>query len=215
MPQVKRFIKQNTINFLESECSMEINDDIETTTAYKIFFYTFMHKTKWDIYHIPKNDEQNVEKIVENEEKVNLRNKKDNNISEKNDKEEEYNDDILNIPPHESLNAAITKAFEVNNEFKINLSKNDIDAMRKMGILSHSFDANWVPKLKIQENMYNYNNDYINSNDNENMAEYINESNKKYKVDMPKNESQGSIGTTNMASQKILSQTSNIDFNNK
>ena len=215
LPQVKRFIKQNTINFLESECSMEINDDIDNTTAYKIFFYTFMHKTKWEIYHIPKNDEQNVEKMTENEEKINLRNKKDNNISEKNDNEEEYNDDILNIPPHDSLNAAITKAFEVNNEFKINLSKNDIDAMRKMGILSHSFDANWVPKLKIQENMYNYNNDYINSNDNENYAEYINESNKKYKVDMPKNESQGSIGTTNVASQKILSQTSNFDFNNK
>jgi hypothetical protein len=111
---------------------MEINDDIDNTTAYKIFFYTFMHKTKWDIYHIPKNDEQNVEKIVENEEEVNLRNKKDNNISEKNDNEEEYNDDILNIPPHDTLNSAITKSFEVNNEFKINLSKNDIDAMRKM-----------------------------------------------------------------------------------
>ena len=111
------------------------------------------------------------------------------------------------------------KAFEANNEFKINLSKNDIDAMRKMGILSHSFDANWEPKLRIQENMYNYNNnnEYISNNDNDNYNEYNKISNnKQYKADINnKNESQGSIGTTNVTSQKILSQASNIDFNNK
>ena len=161
-----------------------------------------------------------MEKIEEKEDNVNLRNKKDNNINEKNDNEEEYNDDILNIPPHDSLSNAIMKAFEANNEFKINLSKNDIDAMRKMGILSHSFDANWEPKLRIQENMYNYNNnnnEYISNNDNDNYIEYNKISNnKQYKADIHnKNESQGSIGATNVTSQKILSQASNIDFNNK
>ena len=212
LPQVYRFIKEKTINYLETECSMEINDDVENTTAFKIFFYNFMHKTKWNIYHIPKNDEQNVEKI-EKTEILNLRNKKDyvNSNEKKVNNEEEYNDDILNIPPHGTLSSAITKNFEINNEFKVNLSKKDIDAMRKMGILSHSFDANWEPKVKNPENMYNYNNDYINSNDNEQYIEYNNANNKL----LPKVESQGSGGTTAVASQIVLNQASNYDVNNK
>ena len=217
LPQVKRFIKEKAINYLETECSMEINDDkdIENITAYKIFFYTFMHKTKWSNYHIPKNNEQNVEKIENIDEKINLRNKKDKNIgkTDNNNEEEEYNDDLLNIPHHESLSSAITKAFEHNNEFKINLSKNDIDAMRKLGILSHSFDNNWEPKLKIHENNYNYGNDYISSNDYDNYIEY--NYNKPYKIEIQKVESRGSGGTTQVASQKILNQTSNFDLNNK
>ena len=118
---------------------------------------------------------------------------------------------ILNIPPHGTLSSAITKNFEINNEFTINLSKKDIDAMRKMGILSHSFDANWEPKVKNPENMYNYNNDYINSNDNEQYIEYNNANNKL----LPKVESQGSGGTTAVASQIVLNQASNYDVNNK
>ena len=108
-----------------------------------------MQKTKWNIYHIPKNDEQNVEKIEKTEENLNLRNKKDyiNTNKKTVNNEEEYNDDILNIPPHGTLSSAITKNFEINNEFKINLNKKDIEAMRKIGILSHSFDSNWEPKL--------------------------------------------------------------------
>ena len=222
LPQVNRFIKEKAINFLETECSMEINDYVENTTTYKIFFHTFMHKTKWDTYHIPKNYEQNVEQIENNNiinDTVNLRNKKNNiNYIEKSDNnEEEKNEDILNIPPHESLSSAIAKSFEKNNEFKVKLSKNDIDAMRKLGILSHSFDANWTPKLKYQENMSNYNNnEYMNINENENYVEYNNNMiNKPYQVDIPKYESQGSYGTTGVASQKILNQNSNIDFNNK
>ena len=86
--------------------------------------------------------------------------------------------------------------------------------MRKLGILSHSFDANWEPKVKYQENNYN-NNEYINSNDYDNYIESnSNMINKTYKVDIPKIESQGSYGTTAVASQKILSQTSNINLNN-
>ena len=69
---------------METECSKEINDNIENITAFKIFFHTFMHKTKWEIYHIPKNDEQNVEKIEINNENLNKNNintieKTDNN----------------------------------------------------------------------------------------------------------------------------------------
>ena len=223
LPQVFRFIKERTINYLETECSMEINDNIENNTAYKIFFHTFMHKTKWDMYHIPKNNEQNVEQIEENEkieENKNLRNKintlNNNEKTNNNNEKEENNEDILFIPPHGSLSSAITKAFEINNKFKINLNKNDIDAMRKLGILSHSFDANWEPKVKYQENNYNYNNnEYINSNDYDNYIESnSNMINKTYKVDIPKIESQGSYGTTAVASQKILSQTSNINLNN-
>ena len=39
---------------------------IENITSYKIFFHTFMYKTKWDMYHIPKNNEQNIIKIEKN-----------------------------------------------------------------------------------------------------------------------------------------------------
>ena len=218
LPQVKRFIKEKTINFLETECSMEINDNIENITAFKIFFHTFMHKTKWEIYHIPKNDEQNVEKIEINNENLTLKSNKNNiNTIEKtdNNNDEEKNDDILFIPPHESLCSAIEKSFKVN-ELKINLNKNDIDAIRKLGILSHSFDANWTPKVKNPENMYNYNNDYINCNDNENNIESNNNiAYNPYKVEIPKVESQGSGGTTVFGSQKILSQSSNLKINNK
>ena len=218
LPQVKRFIKEKTINFLETECSMEINDGIENITGYKIFFHTFMHKTKWELYHIPKNDEQNVEKIEKNYENVTLRNNKNINTIEKseNNNNEEKNENILFIPPHESISNAIEKSFK-NNEFKINLNKNDIDAMRKLGILSHSFDANWTPKLKVPENGYNYNNEYINCNDNENYVEYNNNNlgNNNYKIELPKGEIQGSDGTTQFASQKILSQpASNFEINN-
>ena len=88
--------------------------------------------------------------------------------------------------------------------------------MRKLGILSHSFDANWTPKVKNPENMYNYNNDYINCNDNENSVESNNNiAYNPYKVEIQKVESQGSGGTTVFGSQKILSQSSNLEINNK
>ena len=220
LPQVNRFIKEKTINYLETECSMEINDNIENLTAYKIFFHTFMHKTQWNMYHIPKNNEQNVEQIEQvldkkNEENINSENKSNNNNNienTENNKEDQTNDDLLSIPPHESLSSAIAKTFEYNNEFKVNLSKEDIDAMRKLGILSHSFDANWVPKVRIQENMYNYNNDYLNINEIDNYGNY-NMVNKPYSGKPQKIDIQGSVGTTGAVSQQLLNQTSNINSN--
>ena len=216
LPQVKKFIKEKAINYLETECSMEVNDNIENITSYKIFFHTFMHKTKWEMYHIPKNNEQNIVKIEKNKENENVENKKDNIKENNTEKNEEVNEDILYIPPHETISNAISKTFENNREFKINLNEKDIDAMRKLGILSHSFDANWMPKNKYQENMYNnINNDYIGINDNEYYTEYRNAHQKPYKGEIPKPESQGSYGTTAIASQKILNQGSNSDLNNK
>ena len=222
LPQVNRFIKEKTINYLETECSMEINENIENTTAYKIIFHTFMHKTQWNMYHIPKNNEQNViqiekntEKNINNFENENSKDKKENNNAENTDNnEKENNNDILFIPPHESLSTAITKTFENNNEFKLNLSKNDIDAMRKLGILTHSFDANWMPKVKIPQNVYNmYNNEYINSHDNENYIDYNNIVNKPNNTKGSKIDIQGSVGTTGAVSQQILNQPSNININ--
>ena len=204
LPQVKRFIQEKAINYLETECSMEINNNknnLEQTTAYKIFFHTFMHKTKWDLYHIPKNNKDNVEQIIikkednkENKEKkVNLMNVigNDKNISKTT---KEYNDDILYIPPHENLSKAITKSFDINNEIKItNLSQKDIEAMTKIGILTHSFDANWIPQINYQENIPNL-------EEKDNYIEYKpNNINKMKKIS-----SQGSMGTTLAGSQKIF-----------
>lgn len=145
----------------------------------------------------------------------NIENKSNNNNNienTENNKEDQSNDDLLSIPPHESLSTAIAKTFEYNNEFKVNLSKEDIDAMRKLGILSHSFDANWVPKVRIQENMYNYNNDYLNSHDIENYGDY-NMMNKPYNGKPQKIDIQGSVGTTGAVSQQLLNQNSNINSN--
>jgi hypothetical protein len=220
LPQVNRFIKEKTINYLETECSMEITDNIEDLTAYKIFFRTFMHKTQWNRYLIPKNNEQNVQQIEQacekkTDENVNSENKSNNNNNienTENNKEDQSNDDLLSIPPHESLSSAIAKTFEYNNEFKVNLSKEDIDAMRKLGILSHSFDANWVPKVRIQENMYNYNNGYLNINDIDNYGDY-NMVNKPYNGKPQKIDIQGSAGTTGAVSQQLLNQNSKSNSN--
>ena len=202
LPQVQRFIKEKAIKYLETECSMEINkSNIEQNTAYKIFFHTFMHKTKWDTYHIPKNNMDNVEQIKkeENKEKninnlVNLMND-DENKSSFVKKDNEKNQDILYIPPHKNLCSVITKSFDINNEIKLNLSKKDIDAMTKMGIITHSFDSNWIPQINYQEN--------ISNEDLNNYTEFKNDINKKpSKSGMKKNSSLGSMGTTVAGTQK-------------
>jgi serine/threonine protein kinase len=222
LPQVKRFIKEKTIHYLETECSMEINPDIEKTTTYKIFFHNFMQYTKWELYHIPKNDEENVEQIEKNESinsksnsninsNKSLSNKNNNFNKNENIEEDKCDGDLLYIPPHESLSNAINKTYEKNNEFKVNFSKEDIDAMRKLGILSHSFDANWTPKIQYQDNN-NYNKEYITSNNNENYIEINNNNliNKPYQMEGQKFESQGgSYGTTGIASHKIFTPNNN------
>ena len=198
LPQVQRFIKEKTIKYLETECSMEINNNnkLEENTAYKIFYHTFMHKTKWEIYHIPKNNKENVEKIKkeENEDKKKFENlvniiKEDENISKALKIE---NEDILYIPPHKSLCDSITKSFDINNNINLNLNKKDIEAITKLGILTHSFDANWIPQINYQ----------VNENINNNMN-YM-EHKKSSKIGFKKNTSLGSIGTTIAGTQKLF-----------
>ena len=78
------------------------------------------------------------------------------------------------------------------------MSKDDIEAMTKMGIISHSFDANWIPQINYQENIPSENmNNYINENYNEGYK-------KPSKISMKKNSSLGSIGTTVAGSQKMF-----------
>ena len=211
LPQVQRFIKEKAINYLETECSMEINNkaDIEQTTAFKIFYHAFMHKTKWEMYHIPKNKTEDVEKIQKDENdknKPNLFNliniiKEDENInmpSPSENENENNNQDILYIPPHQSLCSAITKSFDINNKIKLNLNKDDIEAITKMGIISHSFDANWVPQINYPDNI-------TGENSNNNINENYNEGYKKpSKMSIKKASSLGSIGTTIAGSQKVF-----------
>ena len=208
LPQVQRFIKEKAIKYLETECSMEINNNIEQNTAYKIFFNTFMQKTKWDIYHIPKNNNDEVEQIKKEEDKDKKKNsisnlidiiKNEDNAASNIKKENEKNQDILYIPPHQNLCNAITKSFDKNNELKINLSKKDIEAMTKIGIITHSFDSNWIPQINYQENISN-----------EDMNINVNENNKKpSKAGMKKTSSLGSMATTFAGSQKVFNMDNN------
>ena len=102
------------------------------------------------------------------------------------------NEDILYIPPHKSLCDSITKSFDINNNIKLNLNKKDIEAITKLGILTHSFDANWIPQINYQ----------VNENINNNMN-YM-EHKKSSKIGFKKNTSLGSIGTTIAGTQKLF-----------
>ena len=210
LPQVQRFIKEKAIKYLETECSMEINNNIEQNTAYKIFFNTFMQKTKWDIYHIPKNNNDEVEQIKKEENNpiglINIIKEDENNVSPLKEEIEDNNQDILYIPPHENLCKAITKSFDINNEIKLNLNQKDIEAMTKLGIMTHSFDANWIPQIIYQDNINGLNEDIdININENENYVEYRNDAKiKPAKINMKKNSSLGSMGTTVAGTQKYF-----------
>ena len=120
--------------------------------------------------------------------------KNDDNAASNIKKENEKNQDILYIPPHQNLCNAITKSFDKNNELKINLSKKDIEAMTKIGIITHSFDSNWIPQINYQENISN-----------EDMNINVNENNKKpSKAGMKKTSSLGSMATTFAGSQKVF-----------
>ena len=211
LPQVQRFIKEKAINYLETECSMEINNNtnLEETTSFKIFYHAFMHKTKWEMYHIPKNNSENVEKIQKDENEKNkpnlynliniIKEDENTNMNSPSPQENEKNQDILFIPPHQNLCDAITKSFDINNKIKLNLTKEDIKAMTKMGIISHSFDANWIPQINYQENAPSEigNNNISEVNYNEGYK-------KPSKISMKKTSSLGSIGTTNAGSQKMF-----------
>ena len=161
LPQVKLYIKQLTLKKLETECNMEINKESEKTTGYKIFFYKIMHKTKWGDYYIPKNNK----KCAINNENINLKNsnkKKKYRSKSCNEKENKENDNLLFIPEHELLNEKIFEDNDRNQNIKISLNDKDIDAIRKMGIITHSFDINWEPQKPDISNNENCNNIYIN-----------------------------------------------------
>ena len=139
---------------------------------------------------------QKKEKInkEENEDKKKFENlvniiKEDENISKALKIE---NEDILYIPPHKTLCDSITKSFNINNNIKLNLNKKDIEAITKLGILTHSFDANWIPQINYQ----------VNENINNNMN-YM-EHKKSSKIGFKKNTSLGSIGTTIAGTQKLF-----------
>ena len=65
--------------------------------------------------------------------------------------------------------------------------------MTKLGIITHSFDSNWIPQINYQDN--NISNEDLNENDN----------NVKIKPSkMKKNVSLGSVGTTVSGTQKLF-----------
>ena len=66
--------------------------------------------------------------------------------------------------------------------------------MTKIGIITHSFDSNWIPQINYQENISN-----------EDMNINVNENNKKpSKAGMKKTSSLGSMATTFAGSQKVF-----------
>ena len=168
IPQVKKFIKIKALKSLEVAYAMEISKDSEKMTGYKIFFNKYMHDIPWGEYYIPKSQNEGV-KPFKNEQldkfrtnkkfrnhsfdKNNCDKNKVNNNKLKNDKlikndkkdncnnnDNNYDNDFLFIPKHESINDAIFK--EQKKYENIKVSKKNIDGFRKLGVLSHSFDEN-------------------------------------------------------------------------
>ncbi len=122
---------------------------------FKILMHKFMHEINWHLYYIPKNNSRNVihltekqlTKLKKSKMKISLNNKTNN--SNKND-DENNNLDILFIPEHKSINDALFSKNQKKEKFKI--SKEDIDCIRKLGIISHSFDDNIAKNLEEKEN---------------------------------------------------------------
>lgn len=177
LPQVNRFIKEETINCLKNEC-IEIDNNIENNTNYKIFFYKIMHKTHWDDYFIPNSNQESVKKIIKNDDDNEIKNnnigklyEKYNNNMNKIDEEIEKNEDLLFIPKHNNITQCFAMTYELP---KKKFNDNDIKYIQKIGILTHSFDNKLKQKIdernkKIFEEMksnYLYNNYIRMSNDN-------------------------------------------------
>ncbi len=154
LPNVQRFIKEETIKYLESEF-IEINSNIEEATNYKIFFNKIMHKTHWEDYVIPKEYQDNVKKIIKNE-RNNFHNKENDNKKKKNDEEIEKNEDLLFIPKHKNIGECFAM---INDIPKKKFSDEEgIKSIQKMGILTHSFDINLKKEIeKVKNSEYNMN----------------------------------------------------------
>ena len=73
------------------------------------------------------------------------------NKEEKKEIDENNEDDILYIPEHKSINEAMFPKIQKKIE-KFEISKEDIDGIRKLGIVSHTFDLNLEKNLEEKEN---------------------------------------------------------------
>ena len=126
-----------------------------------------MHEINWHLYYIPKNNSRNVVHLTEKQLTKLKRSKMKNTIynktnyssindDDKKNDDENNNLDILFIPEHKSINDALFPENQKNEKFKI--SKDDIDGIRKLGIISHSFDDNIIKNIDEKENSQdNYN----------------------------------------------------------
>ena len=167
-PQVKSFIKKKVIKDLEVLLSLEVNEQTEQLNEYKILMHKYMHEMNWHLYYIPKNNSRNVVHLTEKQLTKLKRSKMKNTIynktnyssindEDKRNDDENNNLDILFIPEHKSINDAL---FPENQNEKFKISKEDIDGIRKLGIISHSFDDNIVKNIDEKENSQdNYNNE--------------------------------------------------------
>ena len=176
LPQVKKFIKIKALKSLEVAYAMEISKDSEKMTGYKIFFNKYMHDIPWSLYYIPKSTNEGVkpfpeEKLIKFKKNKKIRNrsfdknncdkiyknKKVNKINNSNKinrvQNDDNNDDVLLIPEHDSINDAIFQEQKKNEQIQV--SKRNIDGIRKLGVFSHSFDNNNDYKLNSEKEYVN------------------------------------------------------------
>ena len=161
-PQVKNFIKKKVLKDLEVILSMEISEQTEQMNEYKILTHKFMHEINWHLYYIPKNNNEKVKhltgeelnKLKKNKAKINniyVQTNSMKNKEEKKEIDENNEDDIVYIPEHKSINEAMFPGVQKKIE-KFEISKEDIDGIRKLGIVSHTFDLNLEKNLEEKEN---------------------------------------------------------------
>ena len=161
-PQVKNFIKKKVLKDLEVILSMEISEQTEQMNEYKILTHKFMHEINWHLYYIPKNNNEKVKhltgeelnKLKKNKAKIKniyVQTNSMKNKEEKKEIDENNEDDILYIPEHKSINEAMFPKIQKKIE-KFEISKEDIDGIRKLGIVSHTFDLNLEKNLEEKEN---------------------------------------------------------------
>ena len=171
-PQVKNYIKKKVLKDLEVLLSLEVNEQTEQMNEYKILMHKFMHEINWHLYYIPKNNNENIKYLTEDQLTKLKKSKAINSIYIKTNsskitvnKEDTKNNnennsdvnDILFIPKHNSINDAMFPKNSTVKKFK--LSKEDIEGIRKLGIISHSFDDNLDNKNEEKENLNNQNNE--------------------------------------------------------
>ena len=160
-PQVKNFIKKKVLKNLEVLLSLEISEQTEQMNEFKILMHKYMHDINWHLYYIPKNNGKKVKHLTE-EQLTKLKNSVPiNNIyiktssskqdEEQKNTEENTSSDILFIPEHKTINEALFPKNKKSME-KFKISKEDIDGIRKLGIISHSFDYNLNEKHETKEN---------------------------------------------------------------